>query len=150
MSARPGAPRDEHGGAAASSVCSLLQLEHFADERGWLNVAQVGGALPFVARRFYFIGDVPEGVTRGLHGHRSIQQLFVAVRGRVHVELRARGVARQIVLDRPDMGLHLTASIWSSQRFEAGAILLVLASGEYDPAGYIHDPLQMTGDVGHE
>ncbi len=133
-----------------SGPCKRVGLKRFAEERGCLHVAQVGGALPFVARRFYLIDDVPDGAVRGNHGHRSVHQLLVAVRGRVLVELRAGDVARQVVLDHPGVGLHITPSVWSSQQFFDGATLLVLSSEEYDPRGYLFDPREMTGDIGQD
>jgi UDP-2-acetamido-3-amino-2,3-dideoxy-glucuronate N-acetyltransferase len=133
-----------------SQRCALVRLERYAEERGCLHVAQVGGALPFVVRRFYLIGDVPDGTIRGLHGHRTVHQLLVAVRGRVGVELKAGGASRHLVLDHPGIGLHITPSVWSSQQFFDAAMLLVLSSEEFDPPGYLFDPREMSGDVGHD
>ena len=134
--------------ASERRACKLVTLDRFEDPRGVLDVAEIGGALPFVVRRFYVITDVPEGGLRGAHGHRSVDELLVAVRGSVEVELFASGRRRTVLLDRASLGLHLTPRVWGAQRFFDGAVLLVLASGEYDPADYLTTPEEMTGDVG--
>ena len=130
--------------------CKLVELDRFDDARGVLAVAEVGGALPFVARRFFVISGVPEGGVRGGHGHRSVDELLVAVCGRVEVELFASGRTRTVVLDRATLGLHLTPRVWSAQRYFDDAVLLVLASGEHDAAGYLTTPEALTGDVGDD
>jgi hypothetical protein len=136
--------------SATSTPSGLVRLERHTDELGWLHVAQVGGALPFVARRFFLIGGVPEGTVRGRHGHRSLHQLFVALRGRVRVELAARGAARQVVLADPGVGLHVSPGVWSTQQYFDDGMLLVLSSGEYDPTGYFFEPHEASGDIGHD
>jgi UDP-2-acetamido-3-amino-2,3-dideoxy-glucuronate N-acetyltransferase len=51
------------------------------------------------------------------------------------------GEARQeVVLNSPGIGLHIEPMVWASQHgFSAEAILLVVASAEYDPADYVRD-----------
>ena len=45
---------------------------------------------------------------------------------------------RQVVLNRPDLGLHITPGIWASEiNCSSGSICLVLASHEYNEEDYI-------------
>lgn len=47
---------------------------------------------------------------------------------------------RQIMLNRPNFGLHITPGIWASEiNFSSGAICLVLASELYDESDYIRN-----------
>ena len=51
------------------------------------------------------------------------------------------GVNRQeIVLDRPEIGLHIRPLVWGTQyKYSADAVLLVFASHPYDADDYIRD-----------
>ena len=51
------------------------------------------------------------------------------------------GVTRsEVLLDRPDRGLHIPPLVWSEQRYEgADSRLLVMASERYDESDYIRD-----------
>jgi hypothetical protein len=47
---------------------------------------------------------------------------------------------RQVLLNRPDLGLHIPPGIWASEiNFSSGAICLVLASHVYSEIDYIRD-----------
>jgi hypothetical protein len=135
---------------SSRQCCKLVAFERIVEERGVLTVGQVGGALPFVARRVFFIDDVPEGRVRGYHAHRRIEEVLIALRGRVLVELQGRGRRRQVMLDKSTFGLHVTPGVYNTQQFFDRALLLVLASDQYDASGYVYDPVQATGDVGDE
>ena len=51
--------------------------------------------------------------------------------------LRGLGT-RQVLLNRPDIGLHIPPGLWASEiNFSSGAICLVLASHLYDETDYI-------------
>jgi dTDP-4-dehydrorhamnose 3,5-epimerase-like enzyme len=129
--------------------CALVTLERHVDARGVLDVAQ-GDALPFVARRAFVISAVPDGRTRGGHAHHQLEELLIAVRGRVEIELRASGRARTVVLDRPDRALYLPPDVWSAQRFLDDAVLVVLASHEYDPSDRFEASEDASGDIGDD
>ena len=46
----------------------------------------------------------------------------------------------EVILDRPSVGLYVPATVWITQyKFTENAVLMVLASKEYDPADYIRD-----------
>ena len=50
------------------------------------------------------------------------------------------GDDRQVVLDRPDIGIYVPPKVWSTQyAFSDDAVLLVLASHPYDPDDYVRD-----------
>ena len=110
------------------------------DLRGNLTARQVGEGLPFLPKRYFIVHDVPSKEVRGEHAHRTLHQLLVCITGSVAV-LVDDGVQRQeLVLDSPELALHVPPMVWSVQyKYTSDAALLVLASDVYDPGDYIRD-----------
>jgi UDP-2-acetamido-3-amino-2,3-dideoxy-glucuronate N-acetyltransferase len=114
------------------------QLKRVEDMRGNLTVADFGEQVPFAPRRFFVVFDVPSRDVRGEHAHRSCVQFLVCISGSCTVTVDDGARRREIVLDRPDIGVLLPAMVWGAQsRFTPDARLLVFASEPYDPADYI-------------
>lgn len=135
------APRD---GRAPRLVevrgAALIELPRFADLRGAIAVGELGKGLPFPPRRFFTVFDVPGEHVRGEHAHRECHQLLVCVHGRIAVVLDDGRAREQVVLDRPTLALHIPPLVWAVQYgHTSSAVLLVLASHEYDAADYIRD-----------
>ena len=108
------------------------------DARGRLASGEFPQHLPFSPVRYFALFDVPAGQTRGEHAHRQCHQFFVPLVGSVRVTVDRGATPEQIVLDRPDTGLHVPPMTWTKlDEFSAGAVLLVLASDVYDAADYI-------------
>ena len=68
-----------------SSLIQLVPIPQHGDARGQLAVVELGGALPFVIRRAYWIHGTKPGVSRGFHAHKKLRQLCVCVAGSVKV-----------------------------------------------------------------
>lgn len=116
------------------------RLHAVTDLRGTLSVAQYGKELPFVARRCFFVYDVPSKDVRGAHAHRECEQFLVCAKGSLAVVLDDGTHREEILLDRPELGVYVPALVWAGQyKYSADAVLLVLASHNYDPADYIRD-----------
>jgi UDP-2-acetamido-3-amino-2,3-dideoxy-glucuronate N-acetyltransferase len=110
------------------------------DMRGDLSVGEFERQVPFAARRYFMVFDVPSEDVRGEHAHRECRQFLLCVRGRCHVMVDDGDKREEIVLDRPDLGLYLPPMTWTTHyRHSADALLLVFASDYYDPADYIRD-----------
>jgi acetyltransferase-like isoleucine patch superfamily enzyme len=141
--------RDEEVGTAPAAATvpesrvpgvRLLQLTRADDLRGSLVAANFEGELPFVPRRFFTVFGVPSTDVRGAHAHRACHQLLVCVQGSVNAVVDNGRERQEFVLDRPEVGLHMSPMIWGTQyRYSADAVLLVLASEPYDAADYIRD-----------
>lgn len=118
----------------------LRMLRHAVDLRGSLVAANFSSDLPFMPRRAFSVFDVPTKDVRGEHAHRTCEQFLVCLAGSVSCVVD-NGVTRQeFRLDRPDVGLYMPPMIWGTQyNYSADAVLLALASHEYDPADYIRD-----------
>ena len=119
---------------------TLHEMLLVKDMRGDLSAGEFERQVPFAARRYFMVFDVPSEEVRGEHAHRECRQFLLCMRGRCRVVVDDGEKRAEIVLDRPDLGLYLPPMTWATQyRHSADALLLVFASDYYDPADYIRD-----------
>ena len=119
---------------------SLVELPHVVDIRGSLVAGEFARSVPFDAKRFFLVFDVPSVETRGEHAHRECHQFLVCVSGSVSVVADDGRNREEFVLDRPGLGLHVPPMVWGIQyRYSSDAVLAVFASHYYDAADYIRD-----------
>jgi len=125
----------------------LSQLPSNVDERGILIAIEGGIDLPFdIARVYYLLGS--SGAARGFHAHLALDQLLVCAAGSVRVIIDDGRDRQEVVLDRPDVGLHVGKMKWREMHdFSPDCVLLVLASAHHDEADYIHDYRQFLATV---
>jgi UDP-2-acetamido-3-amino-2,3-dideoxy-glucuronate N-acetyltransferase len=127
------------GGAA------LVRMHSIYEKRGHLTVGEIGKGMPFVPRRFFVISDVPDEGIRGEHAHRALDQLLVCLAGSVVAEVSDGTTRRAVSLDCPHVGLLIPPMVWGAQHhYTRDAVLMVLASAEYDAADYIRDYAEFT------
>jgi len=123
-----------------SPLVQLVDIPQHGDARGQLSVAELGGALPFVVRRVYWIHATNPGVSRGFHAHKQLQQLCVCVAGSVRLSLFDGRREESVVLDSSAKGLLIGPGLWREiHDFSPDCVLMVFASAEYDEADYIRD-----------
>jgi len=131
-----------------SPLVQLVNIPQKGDARGQLCVAELGGALPFVVRRAYWIYATQPGVSRGFHAHRKLRQLCVCVAGSVRISLFDGRREESVMLDSPLRGLLIGPGVWHEMHdLSADCVLLVLADAEYDEADYIRDRNQFIRHV---
>ena len=112
---------------------------HGSPGYGWLTVAE-GAGLPFAVKRVYWISQVPSGQVRGRHLHRTLEQVLVAVSGAVQVTVEEPDGTRHLFqLTHERQALYLPPGMWREIVFGAGAVLLALASQEYNEADCVRD-----------
>lgn len=138
------APEPEPTALAAPEIAvrgvRLLTLPRIADIRGSLSVGEFERSVPFAAKRYFLVFDVPSIETRGEHAHRECEQFLICVRGSVSVVADDGTQRQEFQLDRPEVGLFLPPMVWGIQyRYSPDAVLLVFASHFYDSADYIRD-----------
>ena len=129
-------------GASATRVngVTLHRLPRVADIRGSLTVGEFDRSIPFTAKRYFMVFDVPSVETRGEHAHRECHQFLICVRGSCAVVADDGTNRQEFLLDRQDLGIHLPPMVWGIQyKYSADAVLLVFASHYYDSADYIRD-----------
>ena len=113
-----------------------LPLVH--DMRGELSVGEFGRSIPFQPRRYFLVFDVPTREVRGEHAHKTCHQFLVCVKGDCSVVVDDGTRRQELLLERPNVGLLISAGVWATQyKFSPDAVLLVLASEYYDAADYI-------------
>ncbi len=117
-----------------------MSCRRISDHRGSLSFAEVNGTLPFKIARYFLVFGVPNRELRGEHAHKTLDQFLVCVHGHCSVRLFDGEQSDEVLLDRPDLGLHVPPMIWMTQyKFSADAVLAVLASDIYRASDYIRD-----------
>ena len=112
---------------------------HGSAAQGWLTAAEAPG-LPFAVKRAYWITAVPAGHTRGRHTHRTLEQLFMALHGTLRITVECPGFARHTFeLSDSGQALYVPPGSWREVQFGPGAVLLCLASQEYDEEDYVRE-----------
>ncbi|MDE6652812.1 MAG: FdtA/QdtA family cupin domain-containing protein [Muribaculaceae bacterium] len=121
--------------------CTVIDLDrHHSDRKGDISVVENAATVPFDVRRIYYLYDVPGGVDRGSHAHRTLSQLIIAASGSFAVTLDDGRVKRTFFLNRPYQGLYVPPGIWRDLRdFSSGSVCLVLASDLYIEDDYIRE-----------
>lgn len=118
----------------------LVRLHAVQEARGLLTVGEAARHVPFDVRRFFVISAVPDENMRGEHAHRKLHQFLVCLTGRVTAEVDDGRSRAAVVLDTPRVGLYMPPMTWGAQHhYSSDAVLLVLASHEYDAADYVRE-----------
>ena len=117
-----------------------IQFQSHGDERGQLIALEEFKDIPFRIKRVYYMYDTKEGVIRGKHAHKSLQQVLICVSGECKITLDDGSDSETISLDRPYEGVLVTNAMWREiYDFSPDAVLMVLASELYDEDDYIRD-----------
>jgi UDP-2-acetamido-3-amino-2,3-dideoxy-glucuronate N-acetyltransferase len=118
----------------------VVEVPNHTDLRGSLAAGEVDIDFPFAPRRFFVVFDVPSQHVRGEHAHHACSQFLVCLAGSVTVHLDDGRRRAEVLLDSRDRGVLVPPLVWASQfKYSADAVLLVLASHEYDSDDYIRD-----------
>ena len=122
----------------SSTSARLIDLPRVIDVRGNLTVGEFERHIPFVARRYFIVYQVPLVECRGEHAHRECHQFLICVRGRIAVAGDDGTRRQEHMLDRPDVGFYMPPMTWGAQfNYSPDAVLLVFASHFYDANDYI-------------
>jgi len=134
-SLEPSEPRAISSDVAGVTIYVLPYIE---DLRGDISVGEVERHIPFEPKRYFLVMNVPSRKVRGEHAHKKCHQFMVCVKGSVALVVDD-GIQRQeIMLDHPNIGVHIPPKVWGIQyKYSEDAVLLVLASDPYDPIDYI-------------
>ena len=120
--------------------CRIVELGKHHGATGNLTVVENGKVENFDTQRVFFIYDIPGGVSRGGHSHKTLRELIVATSGSFEVYVNDGQNERSFLLNHPSKALLLPAGVWEELRnFSSGAVALVLASIPYTPEDYIRN-----------
>ena len=104
------------------------RFEIHGDERGQLVAIEQLKDIPFKIERVYYLYETRDGVRRGFHAHKELEQILVCVHGSCKILLDDGSNKRDVVLNKPNEGLYIPNSIWREMYdFSSDAVLLVLA-----------------------
>lgn len=120
--------------------CNIIYLPQIGDRNGQITAINNFDEIPFAINRIFYLYDIPGGESRGAHAHKDCHQFLVAASGSFEVLMDDGYTQRQVLLNRPNMGLHILPGIWASEiNFSSGSICLVMASHAYSEDDYIRN-----------
>lgn len=119
---------------------TLHRLKKVCDPRGDLSVGEFPRDIPFEPKRYFLVFNVPSEKTRGEHAHHQCHQFLICVKGSCAVVVDDGKSRCEVLLESPDMGVHLPPLTWGIQyKYSSDAVLLVFTSDYYDADDYIRN-----------
>ncbi|MBQ9278011.1 MAG: WxcM-like domain-containing protein [Lachnospiraceae bacterium] len=116
------------------------QFQIHGDDRGQLVALEEMRDIPFEIKRVYYMYDTIEGVRRGFHAHKCLEQILICIHGSCKILMDDGSEKVEVTLDKPYEGLYISNAIWREMfDFSPDAVLMVLASEYYDEADYIRN-----------
>src|SRR5437879_2733118 len=80
---------------------------------GYLAVIENSKNIPFDIKRIFWTYYNPELVTRGMHAHYKLEQVLVAITGKLKVLNESiSGEVTTHILDSPNVGLYIPPMYW--------------------------------------
>lgn len=121
-------------------VCKKIIFQQHGDDRGQLVALEENKEIPFKIKRVYYMYDTVDGVRRGYHAHRNLQQILICIHGNCKIHLDNGHETAEVLLDKPYEGLYVSNNMWREMYdFSPDAVLMVLASELYDESDYIRN-----------
>ena len=118
-------------------MANLIDLKTFTDKRG--NLTVIEKVIPFDIKRIFYIYGVDNSV-RGGHRHHKTIQAAICIQGSCSIRCENNENISEFSLDSPNKCLILDPEDWHIMSdFSLNAILMVLASENFDPNDYIYE-----------
>lgn len=124
------------------SLVKWIDFQSLGDDRGSLVAIEIGmdKAVSFDIKRVYYIYHTEQGVSRGYHAHKNLNQVAICVAGQCRFVLDDGRNREEVWLDSPTKGLLIEDLVWREMHdFSKDCILIVLASEHYDESDYIRN-----------
>ena len=120
--------------------CHYIEFKRVSGDVGALTAIEGAREAPFEIQRVYYITGVPEGVTRGFHSHRKLEQVLLCLNGSVKIRVKTPFEEEVVPLQENSKGLYIGHMVWREMfDFTPGAVLMVLASEHYTEEDYIRN-----------
>lgn len=122
-----------------SSLYSFIDLSATSlQARGNLSSLEFH-SLPFSPKRLFVVSNVPVDEIRGKHAHHTCLQILFCVNGSFQCRFSDGETESTIRLEENGPGVLIPALTWGEMsQFDDDAVMLCLASEEYDAADYIY------------
>lgn len=118
-------------------MAKLICLKTFTDKRG--NLTVIEKVIPFEIKRIFYIYGVDDSI-RGGHRHKKTIQAAICLKGSCTIVNNDHSKKEEFILDSPDKCLLLEPKDWHQMKnFTPDAILMVLASEQFDENDYIYE-----------
>lgn len=119
-------------------MAELFELPTHQDSRGALTVLEK--VLPFDIKRVYWMHQL-SGENRGGHRHKQTIQALTCLHGACKVKVVCNG-EQTFHINQPNQVLILNPEDWHEMTdITKDAVIMVMASHEYDAADYIKEPV---------
>ena len=106
---------------------------------GYISVAENNDLL-FEVKRIYWTYFTPENVKRGGHAHHRLEQILVAVSGKIIVSTQMPGEEGQLfILESGDKGIFLPKYCWHTMQYSHNAVQMCIANTAYEESDYIRN-----------
>jgi dTDP-4-dehydrorhamnose 3,5-epimerase-like enzyme len=116
---------------------TLIDFHSSANKNGTLTMFD-RKTVPFDIKRILTMHSMNENDIRGGHTHHITHQILICTKGQCVIDLDNGKEKKSITLSSPTQGIVLYPYVWHYMRnFKDDAILLVLASTDYDEKDYI-------------
>ena len=107
--------------------------------QGYISVAENEG-LPFEVKRVYWTYFTPDNLRRGGHAHHQLEQILVAVSGKIIVTTQMPGEAEErYVLEAANHGIFLPKYCWHIMEYSHNSVQMCIANMVYQESDYIRD-----------
>lgn len=115
-------------------------FQQHGDARGNLVALEEIKDIPFKIKRVYYMFDTEQGIRRGLHAHKTLEQILICIYGSCKVLLDNGSEKKIVSLEKPYEGLYVGTNMWREMYdFSPHAVLMVLASEVFNEEDYIRD-----------
>ena len=106
---------------------------------GYISVAEKD-TLPFEVKRVYWTYFTPENIMRGGHAHLRLEQILVAVSGKIIVTTEMPGQEEErFILETANQGIYIPKYCWRTMQYTHNAVQMCIANMPYEVSDYIRD-----------
>jgi WxcM-like, C-terminal len=106
---------------------------------GYISIAEKEN-LPFEVKRIYWTYFTPESVTRGGHAHINLEQILVAVSGKIIVTTQMpHQEEERFILESADRGIYIPNYCWRTMKYTHNSVQMCIANMAYEASDYIRD-----------
>ena len=110
------------------------------NEIGSLVPLEQNTNIPFKVKRIFYTYNVPFKSNRGVHAYHNTEQVLICVSGNLKINCFDGNKETIYELNSPNEALYVAPNIWRTTfEHSSNAVLLVLASLEYNESDYIRD-----------
>src|SRR5438094_6621326 len=95
-------------------------------QQGYISVAE-NENLPFEVKRIYWTYFTPESVERGGHAHYELEQILVAVAGKIIVTTEMPGEEpKRFILETAYEGIYLPKNCWHVMQYSHNSVQMCI------------------------